>query len=188
MGKNNIIVVCIIVGLLFGIQSLHENYTNNNELFSVLTTDLKPVLKFDKMAHRALINNIYNSPLKDNQVDKLVIKRLCKDVNILCPKIKKVTLKSGNVSQTVNKRDIKICIRDPNTKQLYDYDILLSVLIHELTHVISKTYIKKNHDKTFWDLYTKLMNKAKTIGLLPKHPIEVPQNYCIDQNEKGYFD
>jgi hypothetical protein len=82
-----------------------------------------------------------------------------------------------NTSYVLNKGDeIKLCLRDPQTGQLHDFDTLLFVNLHELSHLFDREY---GHEKSFWRGFAFLLREAHSIGVYT--PIDYgvhPVNYC----------
>jgi Golgi nucleoside diphosphatase len=87
------------------------------------------------------------------------------------------TLLAGNKSYTINKRNIFICLRHPVTQELYSFNTLLYVALHELAHVLSKTYSTKNHNDEFYKNFHTLLKRAESLYLLPVN-YEVTDSYC----------
>jgi hypothetical protein len=89
-----------------------------------------------------------------------------------------------NTSYVLNKGDlIKLCLRNPQTKQFHDFDTLLFVNFHELSHLLDRRY---GHNESFWTSFKFILTEANQLGLY--HPIDykkTPANYCgitIDGN------
>jgi hypothetical protein len=93
-----------------------------------------------------------------------------------------------NTSYVLNKGDlIKICLRDPVTKKLHDFDTILFVNFHELSHMLDKQY---GHNPSFWTSFKFILQEAEHMGLYKpidysKHPVK----YCgIDITGNPYYD
>ena len=80
-------------------------------------------------------------------------------------------------SYSVNKGEkISICIRNKEDNQFIDDNIIMFVVIHELSHIMT---IQVGHPIEFWDNMKYLLEQAKEINLY--NPIdyqESPQKYC----------
>ena len=101
-------------------------------------------------------------------------------------KILKSRFKSDNVqetsendsgtSYTIDKgEELHLCLRDKETRQLHDINILMFVSIHELAHVMSSSY---GHNEEFARNFVFLLKKASQCG------VYVPENYS--KNEKNF--
>lgn len=82
-----------------------------------------------------------------------------------------------NTSYVVNKGDlIKLCLRDPTTKQFHDFNTLLFVNLHELSHLLDREY---GHGRSFWTGFKWVLKEAHEIGLYkPVNYRKSPVKYC----------
>ena len=72
--------------------------------------------------------------------------------------------------------DIYICLRDKETNQFIDNNIIMFVVIHELAHVMTKSI---GHTKEFWDNMDYLLHKANEINIYEPHDYgDDPKKYC----------
>lgn len=64
---------------------------------------------------------------------------------------------------------IYVCMRDVKTGKLYSPDLILFVIIHELTHVIDPNWnVTSSHSHSFWVLNSRMLLEAKEAGLFPR--------------------
>ena len=89
-----------------------------------------------------------------------MITELHRVMSAIHPKANDITLKQGNKSYTINKKDVTLCLKDPGD-QYYNKNMLVYVAIHELAHVICKSV---GHTNEFWDINDKLLVKASELG------------------------
>ena len=68
--------------------------------------------------------------------------------------------RAGNIAHSVGKRDISICIRDPDGT-LADENAAMFVVIHELAHVASRSI---GHTDEFWDAMRFLLELGEYTG------------------------
>ena len=81
----------------------------------------------------------------------------------------------GGGTYTLNKRKIVMCITDPISKQPYPENVQMYVALHELAHVISKTY---GHNEEFDRNFKSLLLQAQRKGVYT--PISrPPPTYCV---------
>jgi WLM domain. len=113
----------------------------------------------------------------DCQVDISVINHLKNVVKTIAPEIVNYEILPGKESVTVNKEKIYICLRDPKTKGIYSFEILLYVTLHELAHVLSSTYSTKSHNTEFQNNFSKLLKRAYEKNFLPPNTV-IPDDYC----------
>jgi hypothetical protein len=93
-----------------------------------------------------------------------------------------------NTSYVLNKGDaIKLCLRDAKTGDFHDFNTLLFVNLHELSHMLDKQY---GHLDTFWRGFAFILREAHEIGLYtPIDYSRTPVNYCgLDINSNPYWD
>lgn len=85
----------------------------------------------------------------------------------------------GDTSYVIDKGDVfAMCLRDPHKSNKIDenYNNLTFVLVHELSHIFSKTF---GHDDIFWNNFKFLLQEAVEIGLYT--PVNYKKNgspYC----------
>lgn len=107
---------------------------------------------------------------KDVRVDRL-IKRL-HDI-----KLEESPDEHNTSSYTINKGElIALCVRQKETKDIHDYELLKFVVIHELAHVAS---ISTGHNEEFIINFKWLLKEAKKAGIY--HPTDYskePITYC----------
>lgn len=114
---------------------------------------------------------------EDCQEDSRTIDHLKDILRTIAPEIVNYNIHSGSESVTINKEDIYICMRDPKTKKMYSFDVLLFVTLHEFAHVLSKTYSTKTHNDEFTNNFTKLLRKAYEKNFLLS-TTSIPEDYC----------
>ena len=92
-------------------------------------------------------------------------------------KLSETGINARYTSYSVNKGEkISICIRNKEDNQFIDDNIIMFVVIHELSHIMT---IQVGHPIEFWDNMKYLLEQAREINLY--NPIdyqESPQKYC----------
>ncbi len=91
----------------------------------------------------------------------------------------KIVITIGSKSETFDKKDIRICIRNEDSK-MYPFKVLMYVLLHEMAHVITSTmsgYGDIPHDDRFSDSLDLLVSQAERRGFCVRRE-DVPSNYC----------
>lgn len=111
-----------------------------------------------------------------DEEESLMITNLNTAIFQICPELK-FSLFKGEKSFTIDKKEIFICLRNKKTKQIYDFDILLYVTLHEIAHVISKTWSNKNHNEEFHNNFKRLLKIARDKKILSEN-VHVPSDYC----------
>lgn len=109
------------------------------------------------------------------------IKAIKERLSFLNPKYKNIPLRVANNAYTENKSVIYVCLKHPNTGEIYDMNTLMYVTLHELAHVITPEY--DNHGEEWQSNFTKLLNKAYAKGIYdPSKPI--PKDYCAIESRR----
>jgi hypothetical protein len=82
----------------------------------------------------------------------------------------------GSTSFTIEKSEINACLKNRDTNEVYDYNLLIYVIIHELAHV-GNTSI--GHDESFKKIFKFLQEAAQQCGLYTiSDYYNNPQEYC----------
>jgi hypothetical protein len=97
-------------------------------------------------------------------------------------------LTTVNTSYVLNKGDlIKLCLRDPDTKEFHDFQTLLFVNLHELSHLLDRQY---GHNLSFWEGFKTILHEAVELGIYtPINYENHPVKYCgLVINNNPYYD
>lgn len=90
------------------------------------------------------------------------------------PELSRVKMMKGKASYTINKYRVFICLRDKKTDTMYDDNMLVYVILHELAHTLCKEI---GHTDLFKSIFFDLLNRAELNGLYdPSLPR--PDDYC----------
>lgn len=93
------------------------------------------------------------------------------------PSFKNLDIRSGTSAYTENKSTIYMCMKDENGKY-YAMNTLVYVSLHEISHVLNKSY---GHDDSFKKIFSDLLKRAQMVGIYnPAQPI--PNSYCGVEN------
>jgi hypothetical protein len=85
----------------------------------------------------------------------------------------------GETSYTVNKGEkMYVCLRNKtNPNKLVDYDILMFVMLHEMSHIAN--YNGWGHNDRFWTVFKFILHEATLFGIYtPKNYDLYPEDYC----------
>lgn len=78
---------------------------------------------------------------------------------------------------TENKGELtKLCLKDSQGN--VDLDLNMYVLLHELTHTYDTKYLPGVHDEYFWILFSKIIKRAISEGLLSEDIFKKSQCRC----------
>ena len=85
--------------------------------------------------------------------------------------------KKNATSYSVNKGDkIVLCLYDYTNKVMYDFNTLMYVSIHELSHIANPTI---GHDESFYYIFNDLINNAIRLKIYNFYDYEkIPVKYC----------
>ncbi len=107
----------------------------------------------------------------------LVLNEIKRRLYILSPFFGKIPIKIGNKSFTEDKSVITLCIKDVSTGRIYDINVLMYVVLHEVSHVVTKADGVNSHADEFKNNFAKLLKDAAQKGIYnPSTPI--PPAYC----------
>lgn len=108
----------------------------------------------------------------------LILIRIKENFSKIDPRFYNVPIREGKKSYTEGKKIITMCLKDHETGRYYDMNTLMYVAIHELAHVISKSYGEENeHNEEFRRNFTELLARGTAAGIYdPTKPI--PSKYC----------
>ncbi len=152
-----IVAVTFLVWFIF--RSLREDFEQKKVIEKYIEDEPK-------------IQELYQiiKPLFDDPNKKFTGKlKALNDMDLL----KKITMKKGNKSYTINKEVVHLCLKDANG-QYYDNNSLIYVLIHELAHMVNKSI---GHDNSFQETNDELLEYATEMGIYdPNKPMVA--NYC----------
>jgi hypothetical protein len=105
-----------------------------------------------------------------------LLDRIRESFSKIDPKYAKIPLQIGGSAYTENKEVITLCLKDPYTSHYYDFNTLIYVSLHELSHVITPPKYEE-HGEEFKKNFSKLLNIAAAKGIYdPKKAI--PMTYC----------
>jgi hypothetical protein len=123
-----------------------------------------------------LINNCINEQYLQTDPMLITLKETIKDIH---PEAENIKLYQGTKSYTLNKDKIFICLKDEND-EYYPINMLIYVLLHELSHKINKDDI--GHTEKFHIIFQDLIEKAHNMGIYNPN-IPPVKNYCTDTQE-----
>lgn len=180
------IILVIIVG--FFIDRLVDKYT-------CISPDESKKICYN------VLNNTENMKEKatllykiDNEIKKLQeymlqkypsneITKKFKERYKLFSSLSEAEIETGSTTFTINKSEIFVCLESRTSKEMYDMNTLMYVLIHELGHICNDTI---GHTKEFNETFGFLLKNAVDLGIYTYIDYsKFPINYCgltIDTN------
>lgn len=103
-----------------------------------------------------------------------MIEKLRGILNDLVPGINnKIKIYKGGKSYTINKKTVYLCLEDQDGKY-YNLNILVYVLLHEISHVLCKSI---GHNEEFQGIFDRLLSKAEEKGYYDPSQ-KIPHDYC----------
>lgn len=118
--------------------------------------------------------------MNTNDKMKVKIDRLYEIVlpNMSPNNISESTPSEKYTSYTVSKTKLYFCLRQKDNDQFVDYNTIMFVALHELTHMMNEEY-DPNHENGFWDDMNFILRKAIDNGIYVYQPYDkIPQKYC----------
>lgn len=102
-----------------------------------------------------------------------ILLKVIERIRGLHPVINSITFQRATKSYTINKSKVHICIYDENGDS-YPINMLTYVMIHEISHVITKSI---GHTDEFYENFDNLLDIAISKGMYDPS-IPLVQNYC----------
>lgn len=180
---NTLIIISISLPIIFLIISKIYFYNKSEYLRSniyqksYLVKNTKNKYEKVKMIDKLLESlNILLEDLKTNE--ELNIES---DIDEIQERLKKSevleNITNSDTSYTVNKGEkLVICLADRETDDIYSYNLLMYVLLHELAHIINTTY---GHDENFKKVFKVITQRAVDLNLYTYEDYKKsPKNYC----------
>ena len=138
-------------------------------------------ITFIILAFLALILYLLLQPRVIYEQDSDLMARLKADLYRVDNRSGNYNYYSSNESLTEDKRDIYLCLHDPDTGKYYDYNMLVYVSLHELAHALSPTVDENHTSLEFNNQFNQLQNRARELGIFdPSKPLIM--NYCPLRN------
>jgi uncharacterized protein YneF (UPF0154 family) len=142
------IIIIAFMGWLIVMQ-VREYYLQDDPKLRELREIIKPLFERDNYYSGML------APLNDKNI------------------MNEITLYKGDKSYTINKQKIFLCLKDEK-KEYYNTNMLVYVLLHEISHVICD---EVGHTEKFNKIFDELLSEATKVGVYdPSVPII--QDYC----------
>ena len=106
------------------------------------------------------------------QLDPILYK-IKGQLRLLHPSVDKLKFLEGKKSYTINKKKVYLCLKDENG-EYYDYNMLMYVALHELSHVICDEI---GHTPKFHRIFEDIIRRAEEIKIYDSS-IPLIKNYC----------
>jgi hypothetical protein len=105
-----------------------------------------------------------------------IIARLKADLSKIEPRVAELEIYPSTESYTYDKKIIYLCLRDSNGN-VYDYNMLMYVTLHELGHFFSPVVDPQHKSEEFTDTFKMYLDKATAAKIYdPSKPLI--KNYC----------
>jgi hypothetical protein len=148
----------VIIGLIIWaiVAQVKESHLKDDPMLHELTTLIKPL--FTKKDYTGTLSMI-------NERDVL----------------NEIGLYKGGKSYTINKSKVFLCLTDVDTGEYYDKQVLLYVLLHEISHVLCTNV---GHSELFHEIFEALLKEAVEMKIYdPSVPI--PADYCSSGDDSN---
>lgn len=171
-----IIIIYIIVSKIIFYNKSEYLKSNTNDKYYLIKNTKNKYLKVELIDKLFKSLNILLNELNDSEYDFKDI-----DINEIRKKIMNSeileNITDSDTSYTVNKGEkIVLCLADRENDNLYSYNLLIYVLIHELAHILNTTY---GHDENFKKIFKFILQKATELNLYTYEDYKNnPVNYC----------
>jgi len=155
----------MVVSTVDGVAYPVENYKNNKNAADILARL--------NIINETIIDYMQQKYKDDHSIDAEFLDKNY-DGGALSEHVPRGT---KNVSYVLNKgQSIKLCLRDKETGTLHDFNTLVYVNLHELSHCLDKNY---GHNPSFWRSFRKVLDAAVHLNLYkPVDYSKYPVKYC----------
>ena len=113
--------------------------------------------------------------MRDESYNNPILREIKRRFSILNPQYGNIPLKEGHESYTDNKTAITLCLKDPETDKYYDMNSIMYVSLHELSHIITKSY--EDHGTDFKKNFRMLLDLADQKGIYDSNR-PILRTYC----------
>lgn len=159
-------VISQIDGRRYRVQTSYEEFEHAADMFATLHARITRLLQY--------LQGQQSDDLQRQQIIAQLIARY-KPTNLVENSPPKTS--GGDTSYTLNKgAEIAICLRDRETDQFHDLEILTFVILHEMTHIAIE---EVEHPARFWAAFRYILEEAENGGIYtsPRYA-DIPQKYC----------
>lgn len=109
----------------------------------------------------------HHKEYQDN-IDELI--KTVKDIDI------SENTKNIYTSYTINKNELVFCVKSKQTGQIHDMNLLMYVVLHELSHIACPEY---GHTELFKKIFHYILTQAEECGIYKQINFYLnPQEYC----------
>jgi len=182
-------VIIIIILLIIALLIIFTKTINTNKKYIHSDIDNKQYLVLNKQHNQKAANMLARINININKITTYIIKQkndkykdYKKYINQLSRNIKHIKLQEGGnndkyTSYSINKGEqIVFCLRSKQNDKLHDINLVMYVMLHELSHVACPEY---GHTPLFKKIFAFLTNIAIEMKLYKKLEFNKdPIEYC----------
>ena len=145
-----IILVVLFIGLIGGAMyiQIREYHSKTDPVLNSIMEKLHPLFT----------EEYYNGELEELNTRNI---------------LNEISVRSGNKSYTINKEKVYICLKDENNNY-YDENMLMYVILHELSHVICDEI---GHTDKFHRIFDEILDRATQKGIYNPN-VPIIRDYC----------
>lgn len=170
-------MVVLLLGLLIGmyilrprdLERIFENFVVKNSTIELTPAEKEIISSIQKDTWDDEKSNDHPSTEKDKQVLDEIYQRLLE----VHPFTKNLSLKHGQKSYSINKKQVYLCIKDEQGEH-YAMNMLMYVALHELAHCMCDEI---GHTPKFHEIFNHLLEIAHEKNVYDKN-IEPLSSYC----------
>ena len=164
-------IIVLLFALLIVWVFTRCRHSSNNEFFSISTL----VNKFTSNEPPPL--DVRMDGFVDDESKAMIMKLRDSVVSLNPTKLRHLQFQESSSTMIDNKSIVFLCVRDPKTGKLYDWNALIYVVLHECAHAISEGYDPEHKTPEFRNNFNTLLRDAELRGIYdPKKPFV--EEYC----------
>lgn len=175
------LIFFLIITILFFLNKKNVVYLKSdtdNFIYEVQNTDEKEkVVNLLARIRRDIFYLVNRLEMEKEEHPKMkpYIEQLVR--NIQNVKIYETPLNTNHTSYTVNKGEkMAFCVRSKETGELHDYNLIMYVVLHEISHVACP---ELDHPPLFWEIFEFIAKQAIKYNLYKKIDFNSnPTDYC----------
>ena len=182
MGKYNLVIWISLFVILMA-YIIHFDTENNDMIYLKCSNNREYKVRNMENKEQAveIIGSVHDKLLKTTQIlyekypdDPRVIRLNDKFKNtVLCES----SGEAGTTSYSINKGEkIVLCVRNKNTNEIVDENVLLFVSLHEISHIMT---VSVGHTEEFWDNFKFVLENAQSENIYKcVDYLNKPEEYC----------
>lgn len=153
------ILILILFYLIYKPGTFIKSTIDDKDYFVSETNDNQEIADTLALIRQNINKLSYHLQNKDNKEFQPYIDELVKRLNNI-----EISENTKNIytSYTINKKELVFCVKSKETGKIHDMNLLMYVVIHELSHIACPEY---GHGELFKKIFKYLLNESENINI-----------------------